>query len=839
MARASVGLTRVRHPFRPGPWRLLGLAVLAACCAAVLYGRVYQEFDRVRIKVVTASQFSSGNSLVVSLPDLTRLSGAPTAVVLRLRNSSRETRTVGIAVGDSVLDRVAVPSRRTVRVDLSLPDHPGLGSDDRFELSGDGDGLALESLEIANIHGFSRGLFSFVITPAAAVSPDPVSPAAALLLFGLLLLGSLPLSRLVEGSPGGFGRFMPAAVALLVLAVVLVLPLVSRYKALLSAQTFWFSLALLYGSPVLVQTARPLLRLARTAIRESRMEPLPPPPVAILPPRTSSRRLLVGTFALLTGLTAVMTYPQFLYLGSGVSDVGDPLLNTWALSWVAHQLPNAPARLFDGNIFYPQRGTLAFSESLIMPALIVAPLSWVGVGPIFVYNVVFLSALVFSGLGVTLLVLELTGEARAAIVAGIIFAFLPFRMDHYPHLQLQQTQWIPLTMWALHRVMRSGRLADGAKLGMFAAFQMLSCVYFGVFLIPYAAVVALLLLAAEARIAKRGPGVVLRYDRGLKRRLLVFGVAAAVYLALVAPVGRAYVAASGVVGVRSIDEVASGSATARNYLAAPRTNVLYGRWADTFGTDERRLFPGAVAFALALVGVWRLRSAAQFAYGVALLLAFDLSLGFNGLSYRVLWNTMLPFQGLRVPARMGLFVGFSLAVLAGYGVTRLIAQIQSPSRRRLLAVGLSLFILLEYRSKPLNLAIVPNSPPPVYADLIRSLEGLPRTAIVELPIAREDPTYMYYSTFHWQNLLNGYSGFFPPSFNSLVLALESFPDAISLNALRQRGARYVIIHGELLRPEEYQALVSSVDRSADLKLVARRPWQDREISLYRLLSETP
>ena len=86
-----------------------------------------------------------------------------------------------------------------------------------------------------------------------------------------------------------------------------------------------------------------------------------------------------------------------------------------------------------------------------------APLAWLGAGPILVYNLLYLAALIFSGLGTTLLVLELTGHAAGAIVAGIIFAFLPYRFDHLSHFQLQQTQWIPLTLWALHRLVRTGR----------------------------------------------------------------------------------------------------------------------------------------------------------------------------------------------------------------------------------------------------------------------------------------------------------------------------------------------------------------------------------------------
>jgi hypothetical protein len=54
--------------------------------------------------------------------------------------------------------------------------------------------------------------------------------------------------------------------------------------------------------------------------------------------------------------------------------------------------------------------------------------------------------------------------------------------------------------------------------------------------------------------------------------------------------------------------------------------------------------------------------------------------------------------------------------------------------------------------------------------------------------------------------------------------------------LRQRGARFVVVHGEFMPRAEYDRIIDSVDKLADLKLIARRPWQGQEISLYRLLA---
>jgi hypothetical protein len=554
----------------------------------------------------------------------------------------------------------------------------------------------------------------------------------------------------------------------------------------------------------------------------------------------SDGRFLAITLALFVALTAVMTYPQVLHMSEGVHDPADPLMVTWVLAWVAHQLPNAPAHIFDANIFYPERNTLAYSETLLVPGLFAAPLHWLGVAPIVVYNLVFLSGFALSGVGVALLARRLTGNAGAAIVAGIVFAFAPYRIDHYAHLQLQQTQFIPLTMWAFHRLLERGRLRDGLLLGVCAVCQMLSCMYYGIFLIPYMATVCGAMLIAAGRMPVR--------------RLLALVLTAAVIALAMLPVARAYLAARQVVGERGLGEVAENSATWRNYLAPPEANALYGKVFNRFTDPERRLFPGFVAVALAIVGLWprkdekRSRSGGyfrspQFAYGLGLLLALDVSLGMNGLIYSRLYDYFLPFRALRIPARMGLMVGFSLAVLAGYGASRIAGWLPSSNARRTALTLVGVLMLVEYASTPLELWAAPRRPPDVYADLLHDIGDGPTSVIFEFPTGNmEDPEYLYYSTFHWQNLVNGYSGFFPPSYRNVVTAASGFPDERSMSVLGTHGVRYLVIHGEWLFGERYEQLTAELDRRSNIRLVSRRPWQrgdkHAEISLYRVLVET-
>src|SRR5439155_21522247 len=83
-------------------------------------------------------------------------------------------------------------------------------------------------------------------------------------------------------------------------------------------------------------------------------------------------------FVLFSSATAAMLHQQ-LRAYTNVPDLGDPLFSMWRLAWVAHQLPLDPRHLFDANIFHPAMRTLAYSDAMIVPALIGAPALWLGV----------------------------------------------------------------------------------------------------------------------------------------------------------------------------------------------------------------------------------------------------------------------------------------------------------------------------------------------------------------------------------------------------------------------------------------------------------------------------
>src|SRR5207237_326041 len=115
-------------------------------------------------------------------------------------------------------------------------------------------------------------------------------------------------------------------------------------------------------------------------------------------------------------------------------------------------------------------------------------------------------------------------------------------------------------------------------------------------------------------------------------------------------------------------EVVTYSARRSNYLVATPSNWLYGRTFARRGGPERRLFPGALAVLLAMIGLLlRIPSRRQIVYLIAMVAAFEMSLGFGGYAYTFLHGHVSVYRGLRAPARLGIFVVMFLGVLAAYG----------------------------------------------------------------------------------------------------------------------------------------------------------------------------
>ena len=490
----------------------------------------------------------------------------------------------------------------------------------------------------------------------------------------------------------------------------------------------------------------------------------------------------------------------------------------WRIGWVQHQLVADPRHLVDANIFYPLRATLTYSDAMILPALAAWPLAWVHLHPVVAYNLALLASFVASGIATFHLVRALEWGSIAAWIAAVAFMLSPFRMNHFSHLELQMTLWMPLVMLSLVRLLQTGawQYVGGAAAAL--AGQWYSSMYYGLFLTLYSLVFALVLVLAW-RIGSR--------------RLALAIAAYVVAGALVLPLGLAYWRSQPARGVRHVESVMEFSATPSDYLRPGVATPAYRRVLPRVVHAERALFPGLVPLVLLVAGLWPPFSAARVAFAVAGLVALDGSLGLHGVLYPVLYHIPFPFQSIRVPARFGMLVMFSIGVLAGYGGGRLVARLTSTRTRFGCAAVLTLGLLIDgwprYDTLPMW-----DSPPDIYA-------SLPSNAVLfEFPVHAEPERfsenlpYMYFSIWHWRPMMNGYSGFNPREYAAMLEGTRGFPSSTALEYLRDAGVTHVTVHCRLWEPGPCADTTRQLDGTAGVRLVARAQWYGAPSSLYAI-----
>jgi hypothetical protein len=296
-------------------------------------------------------------------------------------------------------------------------------------------------------------------------------------------------------------------------------------------------------------------------------------------------------FLLYAAVAIVLTWPLAVGLTRDIpGDFGDPLFTSWVLSWDATHLGRG---WWSANIFAPHPLSLAYSEHFLPQALEVLPVYALTNNPILCYNLLFLSTFALSGLGMFLLGAELTGSAAAGLVAGLAFAFAPYRIANIPHLQVLSSAWMPFVLFGLHRHFASGRVRPliGAAVAWFV--QNLSCGYYLLFFTP----IVILYIAWE--LTRRR----LWSDR---QTLIRTGLAIAMVLAATAPFLVPYVELRRLgFGPRSLFEIRRFSADVYAYFTADPNLRLWGSIAQAWPKSEGLLFPGLTIVALAVLGVMR------------------------------------------------------------------------------------------------------------------------------------------------------------------------------------------------------------------------------------------
>jgi len=525
-------------------------------------------------------------------------------------------------------------------------------------------------------------------------------------------------------------------------------------------------------------------------------------------------------------LAVVTSWPLVLHLPSRIApDLGDPVRTAWEIAWVGHAMLHDPLHLFDSNAFYPHPLSLAFSDSLLG----YGPAAFFGSGTVAAlvrYNLLFLWAWSLCFVGAYLLARELGLGRLGGAVAGLAFAYAPYRVTEAGHLHVISSGGLPMALFLLLRGYRRSSRKLVLAGWLVSAWQVSLGFTLGLQYCYLLLVLALLVLvywwrgrltpgAAWGSTSPRGQ----RSGRGplVPRRLLaVTAIGIAVLGVVTVYQSRPYlkVAAEYPTAKRTIGEVETYSAGPAALLAASSENRVWGSVtapmrAKVNSKNESVFFPGGLIFVLALVGLAagvytrRLRLGLAIGILVCSILALGLGLTGSGYPYRLLFNYAPGWDGVRVPGRIFTLATLFYALLAGAGLQVLLRRIGPWAKRHQLSTlpallgAVLLIAVLGEGAGHLGHPVVPQ---PARAEI-----GLPGP-ILDLPTdGALDRIWQYFSTDGFPKIAQGESTFDLPALDDLRGGMNGFPDRASVEKLRFYGIRTVVLHTVLpkgLPPEQ-------------------------------------
>ncbi len=484
-----------------------------------------------------------------------------------------------------------------------------------------------------------------------------------------------------------------------------------------------------------------------------------------MPLPTDSSKYRAGTAPLLAGasyalLLLILAWPALAagpnrLLGNNI----DSWIFYWDDWWFRQVVDHGRPLFYTDYLFYPQGTSLVTHSTAPVNSLLAYPLAQI-VSPVLAYNASLLFGLWIGGLGLFALSRALSMRPVSAFFAGLIFILAPYHLTQaLAHGHLGSIHWWPWTAWGLHRLTEPGQSPRRRAIGALAA-----AVSFALTAWTGLQIALLLALWCIVYLGFRLRGQPI-FTRDFLRPL---ATAAGLAALLCAPLLAAL--------LRDLPQVLQASADFADslsdqtdllaYLIPPHYHPLWGsRFLPVYDLfiANRAFVPTIGLAGLAFVAAaFRSRSPEKsFWLGSAflwLLLALGPVLRVAGelipgvpLPYRLI-NGWSLFSALRSPDRFNLLLAFSLAVLCGLGLDRLLSSRSHRVSGPLAAGFLAVLLVVEYAIWPL-----PTHELPAASPIFTALREYGDGGVIDYPLGYSASKFwLYYQTIHERPIVEGH-----------------------------------------------------------------------------------
>lgn len=530
-------------------------------------------------------------------------------------------------------------------------------------------------------------------------------------------------------------------------------------------------------------------------------------------------------------LTIIYFFPLVKNINNLIVDDYDGLLITWSLNRVAKELPETiitrgfswPEFFFNGNIFYPYFRSHAYSDAFITDGLMAAPFLRLFSEPIAAFNINILLGQWLFLFFTFLLLSEISGNYFLSVLLAAAFGFSNFRFQYLGHLQTFTLYWIPLGFWSLLKYFAYPEKYPAKKITgkvylifFFFAFlaQTLNSFLPGFFLIFIFGI----LLSVKREAWKK-----------LKNDWRIFLICFFLVCLILLPVIGIYQSVS-----REFNYVRPISDAIHFSLSPEEIFTRFFNWPlgllflvsvffffKTEQTERKKDLPFILILFSGLI-----MALGPFLHWFKKTLLIPLP-------YIFFYYFIPGFKGFRTPSRWIFLFGLGMVVfIASVLKDRPKNNLKKEKLFFCFFYFLVIFLGMISFKPPEKYFSIPKKEnyPPVYS----RLKNLPEAVILELPIyywgdfqfGKREPLRMIYSLEHGKKTVNGYSGFSPPEWESLVIKLRrDFLSKDNLANIKAIGVNYLVIHEEEFKdlwPEDYENKIAFLNKSKELKEIFRK-----------------
>jgi hypothetical protein len=401
------------------------------------------------------------------------------------------------------------------------------------------------------------------------------------------------------------------------------------------------------------------------------------------------------------------------------TDSKDTVIQLWNFWWTKQWLLQSPQNPYWTDLLYAPFGTsLAFAPYSLPYSLISVPIQLLVpgmTGLVLAFNVIVFVSFVLSGYGAHRLALHVTGNPLASLIAGLVFAFMPFHVLNIKSLYLLCMELLPFYVLALIQLWEQPSFRRSARLAIWLALTFYSSLEYSLYLVLFSSFWL---------------GYVLIVERGELHRLQWIGLvqAGGLFLVLAAPLLIQQVQVSSrmetVPVERGLSEVVHWSPALLSFITPSRVHPVYGgamMFAGEYPDPEKwgmrsEATLGWVALCLAAYGLVRGRGRGNrnghgnrsdrrfwaIAFGVFAILSLGPQLRVSGtwlseipLPYRALYELVPLLRGSRDPTRLLPLVMLLLSVLTAFGAAALLERCTDRRRQILVAAGMAALVLFE------------------------------------------------------------------------------------------------------------------------------------------------